>query len=163
LICRLQGLGSESNADAAVFSCDGNQFAASSAPVEREKTILIWNTVTGKLTHTLSAPVGSVSPVTVRMGGLRLVAGSQALAFSTDGMRLASAGEDHNAIIWDIQTNRALFHLVHSYECIDALIFTENGSQLATVNSSMNGSRVGPITFWDTITGKIIHTNLYEF
>ena len=56
----------------------------------------LWNVSTGKLVREFD-------------GGQ---SGDDALAFSPDGSRLASGGDNQNIVVWDVKTGKRLWHLL---------------------------------------------------
>jgi len=63
------------------FSLDGKRFASAG----QDRTVKVWDAVTGQETLTLKGHTGEVHSV----------------AFSPDGNRLASAGTDKTVMVWD--------------------------------------------------------------
>ncbi len=129
-ITRLKGLtGSYLSNDAAVFSPDGSKFAASSSDGIKPPDILVWDTHSGALLQSLNAPAAAAHTDIVDM-----------LAFSPDGARLASAGRDGQAIVWDIAGGKILHKLPHNEATVSLLAFTPDGAQLIT-GSTLLGKR----------------------
>jgi WD40 repeat protein len=71
-----------------------------------------------------------------------------ALAFSRDGKRLASASCDNTARIWDVATGELLHVLEGHKGFVNAVRFLPDGKLLAT------GGEDGTIRLWEVATGK---------
>jgi WD40 repeat protein len=77
------------------------------------------------------------------------LAGSAAL--SPDGTRLALASGSA-VVVWDLARRQVLFTLVGHTEQINAVVFSPDGSRVATVANDTSGM------IWDANNGKPIHT-----
>ena len=73
--------------------------------------------------------------------------GVLAVAFSPDGEKLASAGDDI-IIIWDVATSRAERTLKGHKDYVDSVCFSPDGRKLAS------GSGDNTIIIWDATTGR---------
>jgi WD40 repeat protein len=67
-----------------------------------------------------------------------------ALAFSSDGRQLASAGEDGTLVIWDLATRQPLFKLAGPKVAVSALAFSADGHRLVAA-----GRTQATLTLWD--------------
>ena len=74
-----------------IFSPDGKYFAASSA-IDGDGTLIIWNTETGKVEHSL---VGHTDWIT-------------SIDYSKDGKHLITSAWDRKIIIWDTETGDSI-------------------------------------------------------
>jgi hypothetical protein len=71
-----------------------------------------------------------------------------ALAFSADGERLASAGMDGNVCLWDVAGARLERRWAAHKDGVFALALSPDGKLVAT------GGREAPIRLWDAATGR---------
>ena len=83
--------------------------------------------------------------------------GISSVAFSPDGVRLASASFDGTVTLWDVAKWREIATIDHSREAILAVAFSPNGSVLATGGwgGNANGS-VHEVGLWDTESHAMI-------
>ncbi len=111
------------------FSQDGKLLATASA----DKTVKVWETISGQELQTLSGHTVAVNTV----------------AFSPEGEALVTAGSDGRAIIWDTTTTTytAVYTLLHSsFSTIHSVAFSPDGKLIATAGSD------GRAIIWDTTT-----------
>jgi len=149
------------------FSADGKLLAAS----ENERTILIWNTETGKIVRRLEmqgyfqgmalAPNGrviatSAGDSTIRLWGVssgrELRAfdtpreSATALTFSPDGKHLVSSGAAALRF-WDIENDRELFSERGHRGAVSGVAFLHGSSRLVSIASDAT------LRYWDCTTG----------
>jgi WD40 repeat protein len=114
------------------FSPDGATLAASTADTERVVTrepgeIKLWDLHTGEERLTLRGHLGGVFGV----------------AFTPDGKRLASAGDDGRVKLWDPVGGQEVLTLYEHVGPVSAVAFSPDGRRLAS--SSFDGNVIG----WD--------------
>ena len=79
-----------------------------------------------------------------------------AVAFSPDGLTLASGSRDDTVRLWDVETGQEISILTgHTYD-VEAVAFSPDGTTLAS------GSRDGTVRVWDVATRQEKHTLLNE-
>jgi len=89
------------------FSGDCSKIVSGS----NDKTIKLWEVLTGKLLNTLKGHLDYVTSV----------------CFSPNGIILASGSYDHTIKLWDVSTRKLLKTLKNSH-VIQSVRFSENGS-----------------------------------
>lgn len=110
------------------FSPDGKQIASASGQgagsgevylaADKDYSVWLWDTETGKLLHTLKRHTGDVT----------------ALTFSRDGKRLLSASTDTTVRQWDTTTGQALKILSGHCAEVTCAAFSLDGKQLASAS-----------------------------
>jgi WD40 repeat protein/DNA-binding XRE family transcriptional regulator len=135
------------------YSPDGKRLATASF----DKTVKVWDAKTGQELLTLS-----------KMGhgdGIvgNLYSGVLDIAFSPDGTRLASAGADGTAIVWDAITGQELLTLSNHGVGLTNLAFSPDGRRLLTASDTdltlgipESGFADAQATMWDLATGHEI-------
>jgi WD40 repeat protein len=84
---------------------------------------------------------------------LRTLAGSDPIAFSSDGRTLATASQDGHAILLWNSGNGMLLHTFATHNRISALVYSPDGHALASSSQDDHS-----ITLWDIAHGTILHT-----
>jgi WD40 repeat protein/transcriptional regulator with XRE-family HTH domain len=118
------------------FSPDGSQIATASA----DWTARVWDVETGEVIFTFNYPDWVTSVV-----------------FSPDGKIIAATGgipEAAKTIFWDAFTGKELFSATGHTDIIGQIVFSPDGSRLATA------SRDGSAKVWDAISGEALVTLL---
>jgi WD40 repeat protein len=110
--------------------------------------INLYDPATGKLLRTLATPDGKPS------------APCDALAFSTDGARLASGAQDQVVRLWEVATGRQLWESPRHQRSVSGLGFSHDGKRLVSttggilrISPSGLGNRKAP--GWPTDSEKI--------
>ncbi len=108
-----------------------------------DKTVMIWDAESGRQAMSLEGHTSAIF----------------SLAFSPNGKRLASGdGNPRPGVnfvsgivkVWDVQTSRELFTLVGHTGPVLGVVFSPDGSRLASVSSQ----RSGEVVMWDAQTGQ---------
>ncbi|CAD6447526.1 9d524d8b-d700-47ec-82e7-6433cbb3f74f [Sclerotinia trifoliorum] len=156
------------------FSPDGTKIASGS----KDKTIRLWDTITGKSLQTLEGYSDWVYSVAFSPDGTKIASGSKdktirlwdtitgkslqtfeghsdwvySVAFSPDGTKIASGSNDKTIRLWDTITGKSLQTLEGHSDWVYSVAFSPDGTKIAS------GSKDETIRLWDTITGKSLQT-----
>ncbi len=117
----------EVSVNCATYSSDSNWLITGGRP-----NATIWNARTGREVVSLTGHTNSV----------------RTAAFSPDGTRVATGGEDRSVIVWDARSGELVFRLQGHSEAILNLAFSRDGRRLASVSVS------GVVKVWDLIAGQ---------
>jgi WD40 repeat protein/tetratricopeptide (TPR) repeat protein len=83
----------------------------------------------------------------------------QAVAFSPDGRRLASASVDKSVKIWDLATGKEIRTLAGHSQIVSCVAWSADGRFLASGSGTWDEWRPGEVKVWDATTGRE-HLNL---
>ncbi len=125
---------------AAAFSPDGRTLAIGLEPLPElydqsdcRETVMLWDVASGRELRLLEGDLpGREGPGVVR-----------SVAFSPDGLWLASGPQAGDIKLWDVATGARMRTLASKHEPIEAIAFSPDGWTLAS------GSESGAIAFWD--------------
>lgn len=120
------------------FSPDGALLAAESDDFEGnfEGTVVIWQVADGKRLGVLR---GHAQPVTCA-------------AFSPDGKRMATGGNDKQARLWDVAELREVFKFEGHAGNLRSVLFSNDGNRLVTASED------GTFRIWDCVGGRELVT-----
>jgi Tol biopolymer transport system component len=110
------------------WSPDGKRLASASG----DRTVKVWDAITGEILFTLGGHTGEVRSV----------------CFSPNGKRLASASQDQTVKVWDAQSGRDVLTLKGHTDGVTSVCFSPDGRRLTSA------SRDGTVKLWDTESGQ---------
>jgi WD40 repeat protein/serine/threonine protein kinase len=117
------------------YSADGRWIASNDEGIWRGTKLVIWDARTRRVAHTLDAGPSKLN----------------GLAFSPDGRRVASVGDDVLLRVWDAETGKLLRCDRTGLSSVGPLAFSPDGHQIATAGCGEAGVKI-----WDTATGRLI-------
>jgi WD40 repeat protein len=156
------------------FSPDGKTLASAS----EDKTVKLWDVVTGKELKTLNGHQSLIYSVSFSPDGKTLASGSAdntvklwdvgtgkelktlkehqaqviSVSYSPDGKTLASGSADNTVKLWDVGTGKELKTLQGHQDWVNSVSYSPDGKTLAS------GSRDNTVKLWDVGTGKELKT-----
>jgi WD40 repeat protein len=114
------------------FSSDGLLIVSGSD----DKTVRIWNVLSGAVVHTLRGHTNWVTSV----------------AFSSDSLRIVSGSDDCTVRIWDVGSGVVLHALEGHMGYVLSVAFSPDGSR------TVSGSGDCTVRIWDVGSGAVLHT-----
>eukprot|EP00949_MAST-11_sp_MAST-11-sp1_P001446 g1446.t1 len=97
-----------------------------------------------------------LQPLTSTSNGVRKLVGHEigisALAFSTNGDRIASGSWDYTLRTWKVSTGEAIFTMKGSDGGVTAVAFSHDDSKI------VSGTELGQLSIWKTHKNKRMHT-----
>ena len=75
-----------------------------------------------------------------------------AVAFSPEGQRIVSGGEDRTVHVWDAQSGSEIRQLTGHSDAIDSVIFGPKGKYIASAGHDK------AVRIWDAKSGELIHS-----
>jgi len=161
------------------FSAEGRHFAAAFAsPVLERNSVEIWNTLTWVITDSLKtgpvldiafAPSSGLLALSPDRYAIRVwdfdgqewlysfptsFSGAVTqLAFSPDGLSLASAHYDGMLRLWDVRSGGLVWE-AQAAEVLQSLAFSPDGSLIATGGAFQNSL----VRLWDAATGELLRS-----
>jgi WD40 repeat protein/tRNA A-37 threonylcarbamoyl transferase component Bud32 len=161
--------------------------AAADQPARRSFTgqVSVWNVETGQHERHFDGEANALTDVAFSLDGRHLAWGNQqivmvanltadrapdvlrghldtvhGIAFSPDGKRLASAGEDLMVKIWDMTTGEEALTLRGHTQAILRVAFSPDGRRLASAGGDLSATLTGEVKLWDVTSGPEAQTFL---
>jgi Tol biopolymer transport system component len=125
---------------AVAFSPDGRWVASVARGKPESGEIKIWDASTGQDHATL---VGHGQRVRPLIGGV---------AFSPDGLHLATSCQDKTVVVWDLKTGQALHTLRGHTEGVMKVAFSPDGRHIASASDDQT------VRVWEMATGRELMT-----
>ena len=122
--------GHRSKVTSVAYSRDGSTIATGSW----DKTIRLWDGLTGEYKKTLTGHTDWV----------------ESIAFNPDGLTLASGSHDDTIRLWDVETGNQKLEFKGSSYAVTTVAYFPDGSKIA------NGNLEGEIHVWDALNGQHI-------
>jgi WD40 repeat protein/tRNA A-37 threonylcarbamoyl transferase component Bud32 len=122
------------------FSADGTRLTSAGGYAGNPGDILVWD-VTPE-TGVLRKPLRTLT---------KQVGIGRCLAFSPDGLSVASAGLDDTVRVWEVATEREPRALAGRAGTVHAVAFGPDGKLLASAGAD------GAVRLWDPVTGRHLH------
>ncbi|MBA2749023.1 MAG: protein kinase [Tatlockia sp.] len=159
----------------AISSFDSQTIISSSG----DKTIKVWNLLTGKLLRTLKGNSEQVLAVAISPGDRTLVSGSYntsqaidiwnlstgirrnfqsdshhvwSVAISPDGQSFASSNGDGSIDVWDMRDRKLRYRLLGHLDTVWSVAISPDNQMLASASSDKT------IKIWDLRTKELLHT-----
>jgi WD40 repeat protein len=157
------------------YSSDGLRIVSGSD----DKTVPIWDAISGTIQHTLEGHTSEVNSVAFSSDGLRIVSGSDdntvriwdaisgtvqhtleghtfpvnSVAFSCDGLRIVSGSSDKTVRIWDAISGTIQHNLKGPSHTggVYSVAFSSDGLRIVSCSDDST------VRIWDANTGKIQH------
>jgi WD40 repeat protein/transcriptional regulator with XRE-family HTH domain len=121
------------------FSPDGSRIAiVNNTASNIEGWVTIWNAATGKEILTLPHQNANV----------------RSAAFSPDGKRIVTTGDDRTAKVWDAENGQELMTLYGHTDGVTSAVYSPDGTRLATASGDRR------VILWDAATGQQLFTLL---
>ena len=127
-IGKQDGFLSKTPPGALTFSVDASIIATAHG-----NSIYVWDTFTGNAFAMLNEHPDSIN----------------AIALSSDGTKLATAGGDWVVRLWEVSTGKYINSLTGHPSAVNAVAFSPDGKILASAGSTLR--------LWDTDTGELLH------